>query len=141
MQERHAVAATFTDRKATEDCIREMEAQGIKDDAICVLLPRGVSAEEFKSTTGVEREAAGGGLLDRLASLVGRGADCLSDFGIAGEEQDYLKDCRDRGEYVVAVKCDGMCANIHPIVSRYGGHLPASEGYGTEDYYGQDILG
>jgi len=129
MQERHAIAATFRDKVEAEQAVLALASQGVRDQNIRVLLPPGEHAGQFKRETGVESRTVGGeGILDRLAELFHGGATQLSDFGLSDQERQRLEDYAKKGEYVVAVRCDGMCPNIHATLARYG----ASESFGVE---------
>jgi uncharacterized protein (TIGR02271 family) len=136
MAERHSFAATFSNKNDVLSCIRDMEAQGIRDDDIYVFLPPGMRAEEFERWTGVEGRSTGESFWDKLGSFFTGGTTSLSGFDMPDEERRYLEECRDRGEYVVAVKCGDMCPTIHPLVTQYGGRMPASAGYEYREGYG-----
>lgn len=121
MQERHAVAASFRDKTEAERAVLALASEGVRDHDIRVLLPPGAHAREFKRDTGVESRTVGGeGILDRLAELFQGGATQLSDFGLSDQDQRRLEDNAKRGAFVVAVRCDGMCPNIHVVLARYG---------------------
>jgi hypothetical protein len=128
----HAIAAEFRDKSDAVNAVRELEARGVSDKDIRVLLPPGASAGQFKGETGAQPHViGGGGILDQLSNLFGGGMSGLSDLGFNDRERHVLEDVAKRGHYVVAVKCDGQCPNIHPLLSKYNGHEITPQGYET----------
>ena len=134
MQERHAIAATFQNRQDAESCMRDLEAQGVPDKDIRVLLPSGSSSDQFTRDTGTEsRVVTGGSILDQLSNAFQGGASGLGDLGFTDQEQKALEDSARRGEYVVAVKCDGVCQDADTSLYRWSGRRTTPEALGTTE--------
>jgi hypothetical protein len=132
--DRRAVAAAFANRTNAENAVRDLEAQGISDSDIRVLLPPGAPSGRFGGEAGTQpRIVSGGSLLDQLANLFRGATSGLSDLELSEQDQRDLHRAAHGGEYVVAVKCEGMCDDADAILFRWTGRrVVYAEAYGTQ---------
>ena len=132
MQNKHALAYAFPNRIDAQNCVLALEEEGIRDTDICALMPSTAIFAQGPPTLLEFEEATGGSILDPLTRVCAPGVKGLCELGLSQRDVSLLEECARRGEYVLAVKCDGTCPNVRPILTRYGDHQPNAQAHQTQ---------